>query len=125
MKRTTWILLLMVVVSLMSCSDTGRRDAQKMIDKVSHSGHLVGYQSVYVIDFENETYYVDRNPDQDLLTYPIYRNDDGTYCIEYGDEDYTLYELGEPINIFGTGITLLRYRFCDYSHYIIEIPTSY
>ena len=109
----------------MSCSETGRRDAQKVIDKVSHSGDLVGYQSVYIVDPDNMTYEVDDNPNEELLQYPIYRNSNGTYTIVYDDEDYTLYELREPIDMFGTGITLLRYRFYDNSHFIMEIPRSY
>lgn len=113
-----------IIFAFASCSETGKRDAQEIIDKVSHEGALKGYRSVYVIDFDKQSYYVDNNDNENLLQYPIYRNDDGSYTIVYDDEDYTLYELNEPIDLFGTGITLLRYRFCDNNHFIEDIPKS-
>ncbi len=119
------MVLMTLFAVLLSCSEIGKRDAQKVIDKVSHSGNLKGYRSVYIIDFENQTYRVDDNPDEELLQYPIYKNDDGSYTIVYDDEDYMLEKLSEPIDMFGTGITLLRYRFFDDKHYIMDIPTSY
>ena len=117
--------LILLTMAYVSCSETEKRDAKKVIDRVSHSGDLKGYQSVYIVDFENQTYRVDDNPNEELLQYPIYKNDDGSYIIVYDDEDYMLEKLSEPIDMFGTGISLLRYRFCDNEHFIMDIPTSY
>ena len=125
MKNFKFGLFFMAIIfAFASCSETGKRDAQKIIDKVSHEGELKGYRSVYVVDFDNQSYYVDNNDNEELLQYPIYRNDDGSYTIVYDDEDYTLYELNEPIDLFRNGITLLRYRFCDNNHFIADIPKS-
>lgn len=126
----TFLICLLWSVSFVSCDEVSKRNLQKSLDASFHSGELKGYRSVYIIDSYEGTYEYDDNPGEPLLQYPIYKHDDGTYTIEYSDGEYTLHQLEEPIDLFGTGNSLLKWSFREnYSsqhYYLIEdIPHSY
>ena len=119
-----YLLCSLWIVSFSSCDEVGKRDLKKAVDANLHEGKLKGYSSVYIIDVYNGTYEYDDNPDEPLLQYPIYKHSDGSYTIEYSDGEYDLIELEEPLDLFGTGLTLLKWKF-DYNHFIEDIPRSY
>ena len=126
-KLITCLLCILGIWSFSSCNEVGKRDLKKILDANLHSGELKGYSHVYIIDTQNYTYECDDNPDEPLLQYPIYKHDDGTYTIEYSDGEYTLHLVDEPLDLFGTGYTLLWWRFKEadsnrYHYYIEEIP---
>lgn len=119
-----FLLCTLWIFSFSSCNEVGKRDFKKALDANLHDGQLKGYSSVFIIDIYNGTYERDDNPDEPLLQYPIYKQSDGTYTIEYSDGEYDLIELEEPLDLFGTGFTLLKWRFGN-NHYIEDIPKSY
>ena len=116
------------LLTFASCNDVGKRDLKKAMDAVLHEGQLKGYSSVYILDTHNKTYEYDDNPNEPLLQYPIYKHEDGTYTIEYCDGEHTLHQVEDPIDLFGTGNTLLKWRFKEsdsrYQYMIEQIPHS-
>lgn len=110
-----------VILALTGCDAKEKRDWKEHIDITLHDGELVRYSSVFILDKVNMTYVVDENDNEELLTYPVYRYNDGTYTIEYADGEHQLYELENPIDLHGTGYTLLKWSFGDDIHYIQDV----
>lgn len=106
---------------MISCGPNASRDVQKTLDSSNFlKGEFKGYASgVYQVD-ENNTY---ERIDGDLLEYKVYLKD-GEYMIDFNGETYVLQKLIHPIDLFGTGNTLLKWKF-NYDYYIDDIPHSY
>lgn len=118
-------LMCFVALFLVSCGPNAKRDAQKTLDSVNFlKGELRGYVTgVYKVDFLNNTYERIDAIDGDLLEYKVYFQD-GEYTIDFNGDTYVLQKVSHPIDIFGTGLHTLKWKF-NYEYYIEDIPHSY
>lgn len=128
MKRiilSTFVLLFCASVGVANAQNNSRRQWQKVKDSsVLHEGTFKGYATVYIVDFDENSYY--RAPDytEDLAGYPVYRRSNGSYYIRYNDTKYTLTELEDPIPLTESGSYALRWKFRS-NYFIEEIPSSW
>lgn len=115
--RFIYVVMALICISVLtSCKNAGRH-ADLLIQQYSHSGRLCGHAFVYETDYGGKVTMSEE-------TYPIYENEDGSYTIEYGGDNYALTELGSYIDAFNDGSTLLKYKI-DSRHYVENIPSSY
>lgn len=114
-KCVCLIAMLACLAGFSSCHNTDRH-IQLLVDEWLGPGEFKGYATVYKYDM-NEDEYV-----QESFRNAVYEDENG-YFIEWDGDTWDLEELDEPINPYGYGVTLFRYKF--YNHYIEDIPHSY
>lgn len=116
MKKCVYLIAMLVCLAgFSSCRNTDRQ-IQLLVDMWTGAGEFKGYATVYEHDMDEEEYV------QESFGNAVYEDEDG-YYIEWGGDSWDLEELDEPIDPFGYGVTLLRYKF--YNYYIEDIPHSY
>ena len=100
-----------------------KRDWQKIKDSSAvNEGTFKGYATVYIVDFDSNSYSYAPDYTDEIAGYPVYRRSNGSYYIRYNGNKYTLTELYEPIPI--SGYTSLGWKFRS-NYYIEEIPRSW
>lgn len=122
MKTLLKCLLLIFTLVIASCGPNADRDRQKMLDANNFmKGELKGYASgVYLLDVGNNSY---NRIDGETLEYKVYLND-GEYTIDFDGDTYVLSKIENPIDLFGNGVILLKWKFGN-GYYIEDIPHSY
>lgn len=112
----------MLAFGIVPCGSNARRDAQKTFDSRNFlKGDFKGYANgVYKIDVLNNAY---ECIDGEVLEYKVYLKD-GEYTIDFNGETYVLQEVANPIDLFGSGIIVFKWKF-NSDYYIEDIPKGY
>lgn len=116
MKKLGCVIVMLVCLAVFSSCRNTDRQVQLLVDMWTGAGEFKGYATVYEHDMDEEEYV------QESFGNAVYEDEDG-YYIEWDGDSWDLEELDEPIDPFGYGVTLLRYKF--YNYYIEDIPHSY
>jgi len=116
MKKLGCVIVALTCFAVFSSCRNTDRQIQLLVDMWMGSGEFKGYATVYEYDMDEGEYV------QESFGNAVYEDEDG-YFIEWDGDTWDLEELDEPIDPFGYGVTLLRYKF--YHFYIEDIPHSY